>query len=211
MFKPSRNELFLRRGFSLKLSPPLQLIASVLFISLFTGCAEAPIKITDNNVEKPLERITGITTDEVEKAGQKTEMNLRDVYALTVKHTEDLAGKYEDILQSKAQSRQAVASVLPQIFINDSRNWQSSDYIFGASNPFFVPLGNVVYLSGTETILTGLNQLAAIQGAQAQIDQNHHLYQQEARSLLLGVARAFYGILQLEDTLQAKQKIEDLT
>ena len=194
----------------MKSSGSLNLLTAVLFISLLTGCAEAPIKITENKVEKPLEQITGITTDAVEKASQKSEMNLWDVYALTVKHTEDLATKYENILQSKSQSQQAVASVLPQIFLNDSRNWQSSDYVFGSQNSLFTPLGNTVYLSGTETIFTGLNQIAAIQGAQAQIDQNHHLYQQEARSLLLAVARSFYGILQLQDTLQSKQKIEDL-
>jgi outer membrane protein TolC len=196
---------------SLNPNRPFYLFAAILFSSLFTGCAEAPIKISENNVEKPLEQITGITTNDVEKAGQKAEMNLWDVYALTVKHTEDLAGKYENILQSKSQSQQAIASVLPQIFLNDTRNWQSSNYVFGGENPLFTPLGNTVYLSGTETIFTGLNQIAAIQGAQAQIDQNHHLYQQEARSLLLGVARSFYGILQLQDTLQSKQKIEDLT
>jgi outer membrane protein len=53
--------------------------------------------------------------------------------------------------------------------------------------------------------------VAAIQGAQAEIDQNHHLYQQEARSLLLTVARTFYSILQLQETLESKQKIEALT
>ena len=169
------------------------------------------MRVGDGKVEKPLEEVTGITTEAVEKVSQKTEMNLWDVYSLAVERTEDLASKYENIEQAGAQSQQAVASILPQIFLNDKKNWQSSDYVSGAPNSLFNPLGNTVYLSGTETLLTGLNQLAAIQGAQAQIDQNHHLLQQEARSLLLGVARSFYAVLQAQDTLESKQEILKLT
>jgi outer membrane protein len=192
-------------------NPFLQALATGAFLLSLSGCAEAPINVTDNNVEKPLEQITGVTSDVVEKAAKKAQMNLWDVYALAVKHTEDLASKYENILQADAQSQQAVGSVLPQIFLNDKANWQSNNYVFGSENALFQPLGNTLYLSGTETLLTGLNQVAAIQGAQAQIDQNHHLYKQEARTLLLNVARSFYGILQLQDTLQSKQEIEGLT
>ncbi len=195
----------------MKSSGPLYLLASVLFISQITGCAEAPIKITENKVEKPLEQITGITTDAVEKAAQKAEMNLWDVYALTVKHTEDLAGKYENILQSDALSRQAVASVLPQIAINGTKALTSNTFIGGGSSSLSPISATTAYLSGTETLFTGLNQIAALQGAKALSDFNHLSFQQEARSLLLAVARTFYGILQLQATLESKQKIEALT
>ena len=192
--------------------PFLQALATGAFLLSLSGCAEAPIKVTDNNVEKPLEQITGVTSNNVEKAMQKPQMNLWDVYALAVKHTEDLAGKYENILQANAQSQQAVGSVLPQIYLNGTKGWDSNNNngVGGAIAGSIVP-NDTVYLSGTETILTGLNQAAALQGAQAQIDQNHHLYKQEARTLLLNVARSFYGILQLQDTLQSKQEIEGLT
>ena len=192
-------------------NPFLQALATGAFLLSLSGCAEAPINITNNKVEKPLEEISGVTSDEVDKASQKAQMNLWDVYALAVKHTEDLAGKYENILQANAQSDEAVASVLPQIFLRDSVNWQSNNYVVGSENALFEPLGNTLYLSGTETLFTGLNQVAALQGAQAQIDENQNLYKQEARTLLLNVARSFYGILQLQDTLQSKQEIEGLT
>lgn len=177
---------------------------------LISGCAEAPIKVGDNNVEKPLEKITGISTADLEQSAQKPEMNLWDVYNLSVKRTEDLAVKYENIIQSSAQSQQAIASVLPQININENKIWQSSDFIVGNYNPLFVQ-ANSIYLTGTETLLSGFNQLAAIQGAQAQVDQNHHLFQQEARNLLLSVAKAFYATLQAQDTLTSKQEIQKLT
>src|SRR5579859_4137337 len=95
---------------------------------LVSGCAEAPVKVGDNNVEKPLEQVTGITSADLEKTSQKSSLNLWDVYNLAVKHTEDMASKYENILQANAQSQQAVASVLPQISINDRKSWQSSGY-----------------------------------------------------------------------------------
>lgn len=186
------------------------LTAGFLLIGL-SGCAEAPIQVGNDKVEKPLEQVTGITSDDFQKTEQKSSLNLWDVYNLSVKHTEDLAAKYENIIQSDAQSAQAVASVLPQIAINEKKNWNSTGYIFGSPNTIVGPLDNSIYLSGTETILTGLNQVAAIQGAQAQVDQNHHLFQQEARNLLLSVAKSFYAELQAKDNLTSKQEIQNLT
>jgi len=184
--------------------------AAGFLLAILSGCAEAPAKVGDNIVENPLEQVTGVTTDDIQKAGQKTELGLWDVYAMAVERTEDLASKVEDIEQAKAQGQQAVASVLPQVYLNDSRNWQSSSYVFGSSNFLFEPLGNTVYLSGAETIFTGLTQVAALQGAKALEDQNRYLLDQEARSLLLNVARAYYGVLELQDTLESKQEVENL-
>ena len=184
--------------------------AGLLLISL-SGCAEAPIKVGDDTMEKPLEKVTGITSDDLQKTSQKSSMNLWDVYNLSVKHTEDMASKYEGILQADYQSQQAVASILPQISLADRKSWQSSSNIVGPYNPLFESSSNALYLSGAETILTGLNQVAALQGAQAQVDQNHHLFQQEARNLLLSVSKSFYGVLQAQDNLQSKQEIQGLT
>ena len=177
---------------------------------LLSGCAGAPVRVGDNHVEKSLQEVTGLTTADVENAVQKQALNLWDVYALAVKHTEDLANKVESIEQSNAQSAQAVASVLPQISLNDTKNWQSSDYIYGFASPFSVPLDNEIYLSASETILSGLNQVAALQGAQAQVAQNQHLLKQEGRNLLLSVARTFYAVLQAQDALESNQEIEKL-
>lgn len=182
-----------------------------LLLVFISGCAEAPIQVGGDKVEKPLEQVTGITSDDLQATLQKTELNLWDVYNLSVKHTEDMASKYENIVQSNAQSGEAVASILPQISINDKKSWLSSTNIVGTPNPLFESSNNALYLSGAETILSGFNQLAAIQGAQSQVDQNHHLFQQEARNLLLNVAKFFYAALQAQDTLTSKQEIQKLT
>jgi outer membrane protein len=182
-----------------------------MLIVLLSGCAGAPVKIGDNKIERPLQEVTGLTTEDIHQAAQKESLNLWDVYALAVKHTEDLAAKYENIEQADAQSQQAIASILPQIFLNDRKNWQSTDYVFGSSNSLFTPLGNSIYVSARETIFSGLDQVAAIQGAGALLDQNRHLFRQEARNLLLAVARSFYTALQAEDTLRSKREILKLT
>ncbi len=186
-------------------------VYSIAIGLVLAGCAEAPIKIGDNKIEKPIQDVTGLTSSDAQNAAKKNILNLWDVYTLAVERTESLASKYEDIEQADAQNQQAIASILPHIFLNDRRSWQSNDYVFGSSNSLFTPLGNTIYVSGTETLLTGLDQVAAIQGAGALLDQTRHLHRQEARDLLLAVARAFYGALQAQDTLQSKQEILKLT
>ncbi len=194
--------------------PPLLPILPLSLASLFllSGCVGAPLKVGDEKIEKPLEAVTGRTTTDVKKAASKNSLNLWDVYALAVEHTESLASKYENVEQADPQSRQARASLLPQISLNGSKGWQSSSYV-GTSS--FTTFSNVpstsLYLTGSETLLTGLNQVAALQGAEAQRAQSRHLLRQEARNLLLEVARSFYTVLQAEDALQSKGEIQNLT
>jgi outer membrane protein len=194
----------------LKPGNPTYLLTLLLFSSFFLGCAGTHLILGDGKIEKPLEQVTGVTTSDVQAASQKSEMGFWDVYALAVDRTERMADKVEDINQAEAQEQQAVASILPQISLNEAKNWQSNGYIFGAPNSFFTPLGNTIYLSGTETLFSGLDQVAALQGAGALKTQNQHLFKQESRNLLLSLARSFYSILQLENSLQSKEEIEKL-
>ena len=199
-----KEPLSLTRTFSLP-----TLIAGLFLLSL-CGCASAPVVVGDGKIEKILEPITGVTTADVEKAAPISEMGFWDVYTLAVERTERLASKAEDIEQAEAQGQQAIASVLPQITLNDSKSWQSTSYIYGAPNTFITPLGNSIYLSGTETLFTGLDQVSAVQGAQALKDQNLHNLRQDGRDLLLSLARSFYSVLQLQQSLQSKQETEKL-
>jgi outer membrane protein len=72
-------------------------------------------------------------------------------------------------------------------------------------------LDNSLYLSGSETILGGLTQVAAIQGAQANVDQQTENLKNAAAVLLNSVAQAFYNVLSLQDALQTQQASQDLT
>lgn len=176
------------------------------------GCATAPVLVGDGKIEASLGKVTGLTTEAVEKASQKSELDLWDVYALAVERTENLATKAENIEQAEAQGQQAVGLMLPQVTLNGSKGWQSNNYLGSPSSPSISNLGATsLYLSGTETLFTGLTQVAAIQGSAALKAQGQHLLQQESRDLLLNLAKAFYSVLQAEDNLQSKRETLKLT
>ncbi len=185
------------------------LAISGLSLSL-SGCAEAPIKIGDNHVEKSLQDVTGLTTDEVQKAVQKSTLNLWDVFALAVKHTEAMANSAENVEQAKAQNNQALGAWLPQVYLNDVWGRQSSQYITGSSNSLFAPPDNALSLGVTENLLTGLNQVAALQGASANINYQNYNLRNESRTLFLSVAQAFYNVLTYEELETAYEKSKDL-
>jgi outer membrane protein len=73
------------------------------------------------------------------------------------------------------------------------------------------PTTDSLYLSASETILTGLTQVAAVQGAGANIDVQQFALQNQSRLLLLTVANAFYNVLSLEESVQALETSQDLT
>jgi outer membrane protein len=181
-----------------------------LCILLLGGCAETPVKVGDNHVEQNLQEVTGLTTDDVEKATQKSSMNLWDVFALAVKHTETMATSAENVEQAKAQNNQAIGAWLPQIGLNGTKAFISNDFLGGGFNGLSPISADTVYLSGSETIFSGLTQVAAIQGAGANIDFQNYNFQNQSRLLLLNVANAFYNVLALEEAETAYEKSKDL-
>jgi outer membrane protein len=197
----------------LKSGPALASYFALILLPWLAGCA-APVLVGDGKIEKPLEQVTGLATADVEKASQKSQLNLWDVYALAVERTESLALGAENVEQAHAQSQQALGAWLPQVSVNGSKGWQSDSYV-GASNGFSSSLSSIpstsLYLSGSETILSGLNQVAAVQGAQATIDFQDLALKNSAANLLLNVSQAFYNVLQLQDALQTEQASRDLT
>ncbi len=188
----------------------LNCLSLVGLMVLLTGCAEAPIKVGDNNVEKPLQAVTGLTTDDVQKADQKTALNLWDVFALASKHTETLASSAENVTQAQAQNSQALGAWLPQVYLNDVLDQQSTQYVSGSYNPLFVPSQNSLSLSVTESLFGGLSQVAALQGAGANIDYQNYNLRNQSRQLLLSVANAFYNVLALEEAVSAYERSKDL-
>jgi outer membrane protein len=181
-----------------------------LCILLLGGCAEAPVKVGDNHVEQSLQDVTGLTTDDVEKAVQKSSMNLWDVFALAVKHTETLASSAENVEQAKAQNSQALGAWLPQVYLNDTFAGQSNQYITGSASSLFAPPDNSLSLGVTEMLFTGLTQVAALQGAGANVDYQNYNLRNQSRQLLLSVANAFYNVLAFEEVEAAYEKSRDL-
>lgn len=187
--------------------PSLPALALLLALS---GCAEAPVKIGDGKIERPLVEVSGMTTQDVAKASQKNQLNLWDVYALAVERTEPLASNAENVVQAKSQNAQAIGAWLPQIALNGSRAFTSGSFIGGGSSSLSPIATDTAYLSGTQVIFSGLNQVAALQGANANIDIQQYNLRNQSRLLLLNVASAFYNVLSLEEALQAQEASRDL-
>lgn len=176
-----------------------------------SGCAEAPVKVGEGKIEPVLRDVTGLAPDAADAAAQKTQLNLWDVYALAVKRTETLATSAENVLQAKSLNSQAVGAALPQVYLNGSKTWVSPSYIgTGTPNTLFNPASDVAYLSASETILSGLSEPAALEGAEANVDVQDYNLRYQSQQLLLNVANAYYNVLALEESLQALEKSRDL-
>lgn len=184
-----------------------------LSLALLCGCSSAPVKVDDGRIEKPLVRATGFSTEDLEKIKNKSTWSLWDVYTLAVERTSSLANAAENIEQADAQGFQAIGAVLPQISLAGSKSYQATNYVGpGASSVLGSGIpGASLYLTGTQTILTGLNEIAGIAGAQATKDFQEYSLRDRANTLLLDIARTYYSALELEETLQSKQTSLELT
>ena len=134
---------------------------------------------------------------------------------MAVERTETMAITVENLEQAEAQQQQAFGAWLPQVYLNAGKNWTSGAFaesnVNNASPQNNTGAGDSIYLSGSETILSGLNQVAAVQGAQANIDAQRYGIRNTASQLLLNVAQAFYSVLEFQDALQTDQDSRDLT
>ena len=190
--------------------------AAFLFLS---GCAHYHVEVGNNDeVDNPIPAYTGVQTEQAQQAAQKSVLNLQDVYALAVERTETMAITVENLEQAEAQQQQAFGAWLPQdLPQRGQKNWTSGAFAESNVRETMLRLktirgaGDSIYLSGSETILSGLNQVAAVQGAQANIDAQRYGIRNTASQLLLNVAQAFYSVLEFQDALQTDQDSRDLT
>ncbi len=186
--------------------------AGLAALGLLSGCAHYHVEVDQERVDNPLPAYTGVNTDLAKAAAEKTNLNLWDVYALAVERTETLASQVENVEQAEAQQQQALGAWLPQIGLVGQKTWASGTFAqSGPGNTSSNAAGDSLYLSGAETIWSGLNQVAALQGAKANIDAQNFGLRQASSRLLLNVAQAFYSVLELQDSLQTDMDSRDLT
>jgi outer membrane protein len=189
------------------------LAASLAVLGLLSGCAHYHVEVNQDRVDNPLPATTGVNTDQAKAAAEKASLNLWDVYALAVERTETLANQVENIEQAEAQQQQALGAWLPQVGLVGQKTWVSGAFVQSGAggNSSTSQNGDSLYLSGAETILSGLDQVAALQGAKANIDAQNFGLRQASSRLLLNVAQAFYSVLELQDSLQTDMASRDLT
>jgi outer membrane protein len=199
----------------LKKNPILKnLTFGVAALGLLSGCSQYHVTVDNQDqVDNPLPAYTGVDTDLAKAAAQKTTLDLWDVYALAVERTESMAITVDNLELADALQQQALGTWLPQVYLNAQKNWVSGSFVeSGQGNDLATnSAGDSLYLSGAETILSGLNQVAAIQGAKDNINAAEFGLRDAASRLLLNVAQAFYSVLELQDTLQTDTASQDLT
>jgi len=167
---------------------------------VFSGCAGPRVRVDDGQVEAPMREATGVNTEQVRQAAGKKELGFWDAYALSVERTERLASRYENLEQAKAETQQAIGAYVPHVSLNANRGF------WGAGTSSGVSLA----LHATQPILTGLNEVSALKGASALKSQRKEELRFDAQRLLLDVARAYYGTLQLLESQKTEQSSRDL-
>jgi len=186
----------------LRSSRPLRRFVSFSILGiLVSGCAGPKVRVGDNLVEAPLREATGIRTEQVQAAASKKQIGLLDAYALAVERTERLAVSYENLEQAKSQSEQATGAYLPHLSLNSSKGfWAPHQGSSGVS----------ILLHANQPILTGLNEISALKGAKSLAKQRGFELRYDAQRLLLDVAKAYYTVLQLQESLINEQSSHDL-
>jgi len=187
--------------------PTSRLFLALLTLASLYGCA-APVRVGDGRLETPLLRATGLKEEDARKASEAPSLTLWDAYALAVERTERLALKAEDEEQAGAKTLQSAGKMLPHLSLQGSKNFTSDGTVplGGSTSP-----STSLSLNATQTLFTGLDEVAGISASGANADLQRHSLRQEAGRLLLDLARDFYAVLQLEESLQTKQASRELT
>lgn len=110
----------------------------ILLVGLLWACTSEPVKVGSNEVEKPLQDATGVTTADVTSAQNnspdisnptgpsttesKPSLTLDEIYALAVTRTERMAIRQESVIQAEAQKNQAVGSWIPSLSFRDTQS-----------------------------------------------------------------------------------------
>lgn len=181
-------------------------LALLILVSLY-GCA-APVKVGDGRIEPSLAGMTGLPEDAAKTAATQEALSLWDTYALAVERTERLALKAEDMEQAGAKTLQSAGKMLPHLSLQGSKTFTSDGTLpsGGSTNP-----SASLSLNATQTLFTGLDEVAGISASSANADFHRASSRHEAGRLLLDVSRVFYSVLQLEESLKTKEASRELT
>ncbi|EPG72897.1 outer membrane efflux protein [Leptospira fainei serovar Hurstbridge str. BUT 6] len=90
-------------------------------LHFFVSCASSTsltsdeVKLKDGIVEDNLKQVTGVTTQDVERASSRYAVSLEDLYILAVERTERIALRNETVEQAEAQKWAQFAGFLPTL------------------------------------------------------------------------------------------------
>lgn len=148
--------------------------------------------------------VSGITKENISISEMKKQITLFDAYALAVKNTESLPIRREGLRQAQARQYQAIGTVLPRLSLKGSVALTGDDSIASQSQR------SSVSLYAKQSIITGLNELAAFKGSSHEVRIKRYELAHAAGVLLNDVALSFYQVIQLEKSINTNMQILDL-
>lgn len=211
------------------------ILFSVLILFAYS-CASTPeVKVADGVVEDSLKTITGVTTQDVEKAISKQAFGLDDLYVLAVERTERIALKNESTEQAMAQKDKAFAGFMPTLsyvfnkfysvpghtqqpsLVDNYKTYraiQNGDALSlipsssSSSLPPTVGAGSRLLLS--IPISAGLSSYQDYRAAKSLSEQRRLEAKHEAGRMYLEIAQGYFNFLQLEESVKFSQESYDL-
>ncbi|PJZ64848.1 channel protein TolC [Leptospira wolffii] len=205
-------------------------------LSLLFSCASTPdVKVADGVVEESLKKITGVTTEDVEKATSKSSFTLDDLYILAVERTERIALKNESTEQALAQKDKAFAGFMPTLsyvfnkFYSVPGHTQQPSIVDNYKTYQAIQRGDALSLlpsssssslpptvgAGSRLLLTipisaGLSSYQDYRAAKNLAEQRRLEAKHEAGRMYLEIAQGYFNFLQLEESVKFSQETFDL-
>ncbi len=149
--------------------------------------------------ENILLRASGITEKDIKNSRDKEELNLFNVFALSIRHNNPLMVKKEEITIARARKDQAFGSFLPRISLKGALNYPEQNR--------YSSLRSSVYLYARQSIITGLNEISAYRGYRSEIKQRKCELSQYINLLLNDVSMNFYRVSIIMTNLKSKKHI----
>ncbi len=211
-----------------------------LFVPIFLNysCSSTPdVKVADGVVEESLKTITGVTTQDVEKANTKQSLSLDDLYILAVERTERIALKNEATEQAMAQKDKAFAGFMPTLsyvfnkFYSIPGHTQQPTLLQNYKTYQAIQSGDLTSLlpssssssnlpptvgAGSRLLLSipisaGFSAYQDYRAAKSLAEQRRLEAKYEAGRMYLELAQGYFNFLQLEESVKYSQETYDLT
>ena len=170
---------------------------SLYFLLIFIygfSCLSTSIKTADNVIEPDFEKYSLVNNADLQKALNKTELNLDDIYVLAVERTEKLAIEYANLKESEAEKLRVYALFLPKISLRYQQN------LLGTENT-----SPWIYFYGKQPIFSGLKEIYWFDKINSSIKIKEALLKYRAERLYLETGKAYYETLVTEENLKSKQ------
>jgi outer membrane protein TolC len=177
-----------------------------LFV-LSLSCRTPELSLKDNQIEPLIERTYKANTDALKHVLSKSSQNIDDLFILALDRSEKLAISSEDVYQSRERTRQAWGAIMPQISFR--MGLYAPDNTGSTTGGSFFTNGFRFY--ARQTILTGLDEITAIQTGKLQENFSLEMFQTQAADLYDQIAQVFFQYLLVQESLKTEKLLLENT